>query len=228
MTKVVLSKNPRFPQPGPRDTDSFKQFHYAMVQWARDVAESQNHVVRGEMDGNVTAVTDQPTTVTQAIGTVTRKVDPSETTMSSGVTIIQYGWMTTVDGTASAASSVPLYFRTDAAENDYGETRAHFWLNVNMVGTASVRDSVNIASITDNGPGDLTIFVDTDFGNGNWSPYTSGMANSAGGTVVVSLIGSTSTGTAINAGAVRVTAKKLSNGAAHDPIILSVGGFGTQ
>ena len=116
MTKIVLSKNPRFPQPGPRDTDSFKQFHYAMVQWARDVAESQNHVVRGEMDGNVTAVTDQPTTVTQAIGTVTRKVDPVEQTASSGTTYIQYGWMTTVDGTASAASSVPLYFYTVAPD----------------------------------------------------------------------------------------------------------------
>ena len=58
-----------------------------------------------------------------------------------------------------------------AANTIYKDNVAAAWINFNGIGTIAIRDSFNIASITDNAPGDYTITFDTDFADANYS-YT--------------------------------------------------------
>ncbi len=50
------------------------------------------------------------------------------------------------------------------------DTNRHvgFWVNFNGTGTIAIRDSHNVMSVTDNGIGDYTVTIDTDFANANW------------------------------------------------------------
>ena len=54
---------------------------------------------------------------------------------------------------------------TDAKENLSGSLKA--WINYDGSGN-SIRASYNIASVTDNGTGDYTFFIDTDFSDVNY------------------------------------------------------------
>ena len=51
---------------------------------------------------------------------------------------------------------------------------AKAWINFNGTGTVAIRDSFNIASLTDAGTGNYNCAISSDFGNANFS--TSGAA----------------------------------------------------
>ena len=60
-----------------------------------------------------------------------------------------------------------------AANTIYKENICKAWINFNGTGTIAIRDSFNVASITDNGTGNYTVTFDTDFADTNFS-YTFG------------------------------------------------------
>lgn len=66
---------------------------------------------------------------------------------------------------------------TDAKENLSGTLKA--WINYDGYGN-SIRASYNISSVTDNGTGDYTIFIDNDFSDVNYC--WTGTATTATGT----------------------------------------------
>jgi hypothetical protein len=52
--------------------------------------------------------------------------------------------------------------------SDLVKGRAKAWINYDMSGTAGITESFNITSITDNGTGDCTVTIATDFDDGNY------------------------------------------------------------
>ena len=74
---------------------------------------------------------------------------------------------------------------TDAKENLSGSLKA--WINYDGSGN-SIRASYNIASVTDNGTGDYTFFIDTDFSDVNYC-WTGTSTTATGTEQVVRLIG---------------------------------------
>jgi hypothetical protein len=48
---------------------------------------------------------------------------------------------------------------------------AKFWINFNGTGTIATRTSYNVTSITDNGVGDYTVTIATDFSTTDWCPW---------------------------------------------------------
>ena len=51
--------------------------------------------------------------------------------------------------------------------------RAKAWLNLNCSGTAALRDSFNVSSITDNAVGDFTVTFANAMANTNYAPVAS-------------------------------------------------------
>jgi len=74
---------------------------------------------------------------------------------------------------------------TDAKENLSGSLKA--WINYDGYGN-SIRASYNIASVTDNGTGDYTFFIDTDFSDVNYC-WTGTSTTATGTEGIVRLIG---------------------------------------
>jgi len=68
--------------------------------------------------------------------------------------------ITTLKDASGGNSSIPA---------DILQGRAKAWFNLNGTGTPAFRDSFNCASITDNGTGDLTVEITTDFGSVNYA-----------------------------------------------------------
>ena len=72
---------------------------------------------------------------------------------------------------------------TDASSNNSIATSVLFggsakvWADVDMTGTASLDDSHNVTSITDNGTGDVTVTIASDMGNATYA--CSGMCGAA-------------------------------------------------
>ena len=59
---------------------------------------------------------------------------------------------------------------TDTVETGYvvnGSAKA--WVNFNGTGTVAVRDSMNVASLTDNGVGNYAVNISSAFSNANYS-----------------------------------------------------------
>tara|TARA_Y100000389_G_scaffold191335_1_gene217356 strand:+ start:875 stop:1258 length:384 start_codon:yes stop_codon:yes gene_type:complete len=55
------------------------------------------------------------------------------------------------------------------------------WVNFNGTGTIAIRDSVNVASLTDNGLGSHTISFSNTMGNANYATQVSGSETGSGG-----------------------------------------------
>ena len=68
--------------------------------------------------------------------------------------------ITTLKDASGGNSSIPA---------DILQGRAKAWFNLNGTGTPAFRDSFNCASITDNGTGDHTVVITTDFGSVNYT-----------------------------------------------------------
>lgn len=68
---------------------------------------------------------------------------------------------------------------TDTVGTSYvlnGSAKA--WVNFNGTGTVAIRDSFNVASLTDNGTGDYSVSFSNDTGNAN---YAVSVSSSSGG-----------------------------------------------
>jgi len=64
---------------------------------------------------------------------------------------------------------------TDTVATGYvvnGSAKA--WVNFNGTGTIAARDSLNVASLTDNGTGDYTVGLTNNMANANYSSVTTG------------------------------------------------------
>ena len=99
-----------------------------------------------------------------------------------------------------------------------GEGSIKGWINFNGLGTISIRDSLNVTSITDNGTGEYTITWDVDFLNTNYA--ISGAAVSA----FVNL----SAPFTINVGSVDICVRNGSDNAVEDSEYVSVLAIGDQ
>ena len=76
----------------------------------------------------------------------------------------------TIQNTSAAHSSTP---------EEIAQGRAKAWVNFNGTGTAAIRDSFNISSITDNSTGNFTINITTAMANVNYS-VTGGIGTTTG------------------------------------------------
>ena len=55
-----------------------------------------------------------------------------------------------------------------------GQSAAKAWVNLNGTGTIAVRDSFNVASLTDNGTGNYTVTFSNAFGAADYASVASG------------------------------------------------------
>ena len=76
----------------------------------------------------------------------------------------------TIQNTSAAHSSTP---------EEIAQGRAKAWVTFNGTGTAAIRDSFNISSITDNSTGNFTINITTAMANVNYS-VTGGIGTTTG------------------------------------------------
>lgn len=96
---------------------------------------------------------------------------------------------------------------------------AKFWVTVNVTaGTPSIAASYNVTSITDTGPGQLTVTIGTDFSSANWA--CSASVGGGAASVFANVIGK-------SAGTVLVAAISLAD-AFSDPARYEIMGFGAQ
>ena len=97
------------------------------------------------------------------------------------------------------------------------------WVNFNGTGTVAIRDSVNVASLTDNGTGDYTVNFNSSMSNNSYSTSGDVMRDVATTTTNVSLVihlqstGSGSYSSMVTTGAVRITCKKVNTYTTEDP-----------
>ena len=71
---------------------------------------------------------------------------------------------------------------TDTVETGYvlnGSAKA--WVNFNGTGTIATRDSLNVASLTDNGAGDYTVTYTNAMANGNYAISLASIENNTNG-----------------------------------------------
>ena len=66
----------------------------------------------------------------------------------------------------SVSSAAPVFHNTSGTEKGH---LVRVWCNFNGSGTAAIRDSYNVSSLTDNGTGDYTISFTDSFSNTNYS-----------------------------------------------------------
>lgn len=98
---------------------------------------------------------------------------------------------------------------------------AKFWVNFSPVGgtgSATVNASYNTTSVSDDGTGDFTVTIGTDFSSGNWSPQATAVT---GGQNHIASCGT------IAAGTIDITCFDV-NANQVDPSVVSVQGFGDQ
>ena len=105
---------------------------------------------------------------------------------------------------------------------------AKFWNNMDGSGTAAIVVSYNVTSITDNGTGDYTTTIATDFSGASWA---GAWMNNAFSTASIggqySAVRSTDA-SAMTAGTVRMQCGTPGDGVYHDTPIHCVMGFGDQ
>lgn len=80
----------------------------------------------------------------------------------------------------------------NSTPEEINEGRAKAWLNFKGDGTAAIRDSFNISSLTDNGTGDYTIAFTTSFSDTNYC-VVMGSYNSNNGDGSWNAVGSSTT-----------------------------------
>jgi|CXWL01.1.fsa_nt_gi hypothetical protein len=69
-----------------------------------------------------------------------------------------------------AGASLTVYVSPGRQHNHPSAVK--FWINFNGTGTIAQRTSYNVTSITDNGVGDYTVTIATDFSSADWVPFS--------------------------------------------------------
>jgi len=89
------------------------------------------------------------------------------------------------------------------------------WINFNGTGTPAIRDSSNVASVTDNGTGDYSANFTNNMNNTNFASFGSciGAANNVDGSVLTGF----ASGTAKTTGYIRVRATYGAGNTVLDP-----------
>lgn len=109
---------------------------------------------------------------------------------------------------------------------------AKFWCKFDGTSAGPITPDLdyNVVDVTDNGTGDYTINIDTDFSTADYSPY--GFVRSGGGIVSNQRLINIDATTNPTAGAIRVQCLLVRDGTDNnqfdDAEIVSVGGFGDQ
>jgi hypothetical protein len=96
--------------------------------------------------------------------------------------------MSTLSNTDLTVADANITTLKDASGNnpstpaEINSGRAKFWINFTGTGTISTNASYNVTGIADNGTGDYTITIATDFSSANWcftaQSWRSGTADS--------------------------------------------------
>lgn len=142
----------------------------------------------------------------------------SNTWMSSAATTTTAGIVEKATQAEVEAETADRY--ADAATLHFSPGVAKFWACVNYsAGTPSVAASYNVTGIVDNGTGDLTVTIATDFSSANWCPFA--LAQNSSSSARFAYV--TSSGR--TAGTVRVVVENA-GGTAGDPESIFIGGFG--
>jgi hypothetical protein len=123
-----------------------------------------------------------------------------------------------------AATSTDTYVTPASAKHHPGVAKA--WVNLSGTGTAAIRSSYNVTSITDEGTGDYTIYFTVDMANANYVTVATGQNSTSPG------VGYSSVGLYTNSGAqgvgyVRVNST-TAGGSLLDYPTVSVVVFGNQ
>ena len=103
MSKLDISG--RLPAPTGNLEEDFDRLVSVVTQRFRDIASQVNAISEGRAAGHYNAQSAQPTGGYFKAGDFVRNNSPSEQGTTSGKYVVT-GWLITVDGTASAASSV--------------------------------------------------------------------------------------------------------------------------
>ena len=69
----------------------------------------------------------------------------------------------------TTAGSIDVVGEGNSTTTNLQQGLCKMWVNWNMVGTASVRDSFNFSSLSDNGTGNATLNINNDMANNDYS-----------------------------------------------------------
>jgi hypothetical protein len=94
------------------------------------------------------------------------------------------------------------------------------WVNFNGTGTIAVRDSMNIASLLDNGSGDYDVSFSNDMSSDDYSVSGSSMRDSAN-IAAFCVYGSATYGNTIFAGSVRLNVRDNANNSVDGMAVFS-------
>lgn len=132
-----------------------------------------------------------------------------------------------VDGTSAQDYVTKNQLDTSTPASD---SLAKFWVNFNGTGTPAIRGSYNVDSITDNGTGDYTIVITTDFADTNYSVVAtaSGITDAINDQILVTLYSTAP----LAVGSVRIRTLEVEGGSSgngfDDPEWVCVVGYGDQ
>tara|TARA_Y100000004_G_scaffold130795_1_gene147496 strand:+ start:761 stop:1132 length:372 start_codon:yes stop_codon:yes gene_type:complete len=98
---------------------------------------------------------------------------------------------------------------------------AKAWVNFVGTGTVSIRDNLNVSSITDNGTGDYTVNWNNDFANNDYSAVAS-----AGGTSGIPMVKIARSDEDFAVGSIRMETLNAANNSKFDNGLVCVAAFG--
>lgn len=107
------------------------------------------------------------------------------------------------------------------ANQQWHPSAAKFWCMFDGTGTPAIIVSYNMTSLADNGTGDYTLTIATDFSSASWCPF--GFVSGDAVSQTLLMLGNVRT-TDLAAGTIRVKTESLV--AAVDRTLVCVGGFG--
>lgn len=138
------------------------------------------------------------------------------TTNASGVLAWSSAIVQSSQSAVEAETNEDTYVPPDLIKNSPGV--AKFWINFDGTSTIAIAESYNVTSIADNGTGDYTVTIATDFTTATWAAFVSSGDGSANSTV--NTIESLGTGT------IQVKCIVSTTGSAADRDTVCVSGFG--
>lgn len=98
---------PRIAKPPATESPYITGLYRSIVDSLIGIASQINLLSEDKISGSYGARTAQPSTVIQAIGDFTKNIVPAEAG-TAGAKYVVLGWITTVNGTASAATSLEV------------------------------------------------------------------------------------------------------------------------
>jgi hypothetical protein len=110
------------------------------------------------------------------------------------------------------------------AVQQFHPSAAKFWANINGASSAALRVSYNITSLTDNGTGDNTLTIATDFSGADWVAASMGRSSGALGDAMMVY----ATAAAPTSGTVRINNLQKGSDTQLNSDINAVVGFGDQ